>query len=338
MPCTGTLIFALPRLVILLIGLWVIPVARSQDIQGRCVPTPPCYCNDECFRCGPGGCKKSARDHTPSKPQAADTADLEIQRQHDEALALNEQGTRYYNGKEWELAVDFFKRALRLWPDNRTISGNLEKARIALAQEEQVKQEGFARNKGEILRSLKGDSKSGAQLKGGDVDNQRLKGIDTGAALKNPAGEELACLQDETLSEYHEREQERKSTIRTLSNYRTENASVKARADWCKLHIPLPPSTSSADFCVKKPAYEARMVEWRRKCLVILADPAVPAVKKTYKPGIAPDCLGVYDGEAKSCETNDLLILSGCINKAITSFHHCLKYDEPGNAVPVSKP
>lgn len=35
-------------------------ILKAYAIEGRCVPTPPCYCNEECFKCGPGGCSSGS--------------------------------------------------------------------------------------------------------------------------------------------------------------------------------------------------------------------------------------------------------------------------------------
>lgn len=52
------------------------------DIVGRCVPTPPCYCNLECYRCGPGGC---------GSPGPGPTIDHEAERRRQEAEAAERQ-------------------------------------------------------------------------------------------------------------------------------------------------------------------------------------------------------------------------------------------------------
>lgn len=61
-------------------GFFLLSFAPSDlyaQIKGRCVPTPPCYCREECFRYGPGG------RPTP-QPSYPSPEDLERRRQEEE--------------------------------------------------------------------------------------------------------------------------------------------------------------------------------------------------------------------------------------------------------------
>lgn len=63
------------------------------QVRGRCVPSPPCYCSEECLRCGPGGCR--APGGTTGGGQAAPTPDYETERRaQEEAQRKREEDER----------------------------------------------------------------------------------------------------------------------------------------------------------------------------------------------------------------------------------------------------
>ena len=63
--------------------LWLPSDALAQ-IRGRCVPTPPCYCSEECLRCGPGGCGSPGGSAPTIDHEAERRAREEADRQREE--------------------------------------------------------------------------------------------------------------------------------------------------------------------------------------------------------------------------------------------------------------
>jgi len=59
--------------------------------------------------------------------------------QHDEAASLNQQGIEYYKNKNWAMAAQCFRAALKKWPEHETIGRNLKRAEDTLAEEEAEK-------------------------------------------------------------------------------------------------------------------------------------------------------------------------------------------------------
>lgn len=55
--------------------------------------------------------------------------------QRAEGHNLNEEGVRFFNEKNWAKAVEYFKKALQKWPENKTMQRNFENAKEALRQE-----------------------------------------------------------------------------------------------------------------------------------------------------------------------------------------------------------
>ena len=119
-------------------------VQKLHAIEGVCVPTPPCYCNPECFRCGPGGCSQSTSP-TYQQPSGPTPAQLEQQR-------LDEERQRQYEIEKQKKAAEAEAAAKK-------------------------KQEEFENNKRNALREMKGVSGSDEGLKGVDSGDPGLKGI-----------------------------------------------------------------------------------------------------------------------------------------------------------------
>ncbi len=162
---------------------------------------------------------------------------------------------------------------------------------------------------------------------------------------KAPDFETEKCVRETDFKEYEKRESERKEVLGRLSGYPVDNQIMKARADWCKMHIPLHPSPSSTGYCRQKPVYEARMNDWQRRCTVVIEAPAqspptsvLPEKESQRMPAPAPDCLGVYDGEANSCGTEDLILYAKCTNKALQSFVNCMNFYDPDKGTSAPKP
>ncbi|MBX9902883.1 MAG: hypothetical protein K2Y31_00900 [Burkholderiales bacterium] len=70
-----------------------VSVGAHAQVRGRCVPSPPCYCSDECLRCGPGGCRSSGG--TSGGGQTTPTHDFEAERRaQEEAQRKREEDER----------------------------------------------------------------------------------------------------------------------------------------------------------------------------------------------------------------------------------------------------
>ncbi|HUN53953.1 MAG TPA: hypothetical protein VMU29_02225 [Smithella sp.] len=119
-------------------------VQKLQAIEGVCVPTPPCYCNPECFRCGPGGCSQST---SPSYQQPSGPTPEQLeQRRVDEERQRQDEIEAQKKAVEAEAAA-------------------------------KKKQEEFENNKRDALREMKGASGRDDGLKGVDSGDLELKGI-----------------------------------------------------------------------------------------------------------------------------------------------------------------
>ncbi len=221
-----------------------------------------------------------------------------------------------------------------------------EKARLLEEQEKNSadkEKQTKARRAEEILSQMRGGAGAGVlpqQAQGAPSASLAPKDL-----AKAPSDTEK-CARETDFKTYQDRAAERRQVLGRLSGYPPGNRILKARADWCKLHIPLPPSPSSADYCGQNPVYEGRMIEWRGRCAVVAeassaaASPAQAAAgntaKGSAKAGPAPDCLGVYDGETDSCSREDLILYSNCINKALRSFSSCMNFQDPAKGTPAT--
>jgi len=58
---------------------------------------------------------------------------------------------------------------------------------------------------------------------------------------KRPDSDAGKCVGKEDFTEYRKRESERREILGKLAGYSMNNQGMKERADWCKMHIPLPP-------------------------------------------------------------------------------------------------
>ena len=88
-PC----VWLLPLLALSLLSPAFIP--DSYAIEGKCVPTPPCFCNPECFRCGPGGCSKpSSPSYEPSGPSAEEVRQQRLQEERRRQQEITDQVAR----------------------------------------------------------------------------------------------------------------------------------------------------------------------------------------------------------------------------------------------------
>jgi hypothetical protein len=257
-----------------------------------------------------------------------------------------QQGLRNAAEQQRRQQIENDQSAQRMAQDNAMLENNaIENARILKEKNETSEAKAKqmqAQHANEILSQMRGGFNTATSTQPAPVaqgESLRLK--DLTKTLDSGPGR---CIREAGFKTYQLREADRRKVLEKLSSYSTQNQSVKERVYWCKTNIPLPPSPSSADYCQKKPAYEARMRDWREKCAVVTEEAiALPlpapddSSMKGSKPGSAPYCLGVYDGEAKSCSTEDLIILNECINKAISSFIHCLNFDNPDKGITVPK-
>jgi hypothetical protein len=130
---------------IFLFSLTFIPELYA--IEGSCIPTPPCYCNEECFRCGPGGCSSGG----PSS--SAPAYDYEAERQRQEAERQRQLETER-------------RRQLEL-----------EEQRKREDEVAKKKQEEFEQSKQDALKSMKGITERELGLKGTDAGGLGLKDI-----------------------------------------------------------------------------------------------------------------------------------------------------------------
>lgn len=209
------------------------------------------------------------------------------------------------SGKAERLREDF---------DEEAAGKRREDAASRQAEEERLSKEKFESRRRKALGALKD---AGAP-------EFKLKGAESGFKLKGGRAEE-ECRTGEDLQAYHEREQKRRGVLKELGRGGAGGA-VKARIDWCKLNIPLPPSPSASGYCEKKRAYEVRNHDWEVKCAWASAGGGRPDGKRgragaaPAKPSAAADCLGVYDAEAGSCARNE----PGCVNNAIQVYLRCV--------------
>jgi hypothetical protein len=130
---------------IFLFSLTFIPELYA--IEGKCIPTPPCYCNEECFKCGPGGCSK------PSSPsyQQRPSIDYEAEsRRQKETLKRQQEAEQ----REAE-----------------------RRDRERKKREAENQQNMFEQDKQDALHSMKGITKSEPGLKGTDAGDLGLKEI-----------------------------------------------------------------------------------------------------------------------------------------------------------------
>ena len=181
------------------------------------------------------------------------------------------------------------------------------------AEEEKLKKEQFEAEKQDALRSLKGVSTVEPGLKG----------------LTDCQDE--SCDNDMNFFDYHERQTERREILANLNKNLAIDKTLKPRVDWCKLHIPLPPSPAGACYCDKRKPYEDRMDTWRAKCAA--AAVSIP-VKKSGKQRSASFCLSAYDTAVSACDGNHFEMAS-CINKAIGVYIRCLGEENQESGVPL---
>lgn len=112
-------------------------------IEGSCIPTPPCYCNEECFRCGPGGCSK------PSSPSYQQQPSYNYEADRRRQLEAEQKRQR-----------------------------ELEEKRKQEDEAARKKQEEFEHNKQDALKSMKGIKERELGLKGTNADSLGLKDVD----------------------------------------------------------------------------------------------------------------------------------------------------------------
>ncbi len=100
------------------------------QIRGRCV--------GGCIGCtGCTGCT-SCTGCTGSTGSAAPAYDP-VAEAHNRGQALNEQGVAYDNAHNFAKALECFREAVRLWPENQVMQGNLRRAEMKVLNEEGVK-------------------------------------------------------------------------------------------------------------------------------------------------------------------------------------------------------
>jgi hypothetical protein len=256
-----------------------------------------------------------------------------------------QQGMRNAAEQQRKQQIENDQSAQRMAQDNAMLENNaIENARLLKEQKETSEAKSRqmqAQHTNEILSQMRGGFNTATSTQSAPAaqeESLRLKDLS-----KTLDSGTRRCIREADFKTYQLREADRRKVLGKLANYSAQNQSVKERVYWCKTNIPLPPSPSSADYCQKKPAYEARMCDWRKKCAVLTEAPALPLPApdefstKGSKPVSTPYCLGVYDREAKSCSPEDLIIFSECINKAIHSFTHCIELDNPDKGTTVPK-
>jgi hypothetical protein len=255
-----------------------------------------------------------------------------------------QQGQRNAAEQKQRLQMENDRSLQQMIQDNAVIQedarekANLieEKNRIAATKEKQTE----AQRTDEILSQMRGGFGASSMI----PPIQEMQGVSLQPKdLSKMANSEISCVREMDFNEYQKRESERKDVLGRLSGYSPYNKIMKATADWCKIHIPLPPSPSSADYCRQKPVYEARINDWRMKCALVMEVPTSSS-QTSVNPGKGsqnmpvPDCLGVYDGEAKSCDSENLILFNNCINKALHSFIQCMNFDDPDKGTFVHEP
>jgi hypothetical protein len=164
-------------------------------------------------------------------------------------------------------------------------------------------------------------------------------GIDATKDLSNLPGSDTSCVRETDFNDYLKQASERKAVLAKLNGYKTTSNRMKARVDWCKMHIPLPPSPSSAEYCSQKQVYEDRMNTWKTRCAVA-TDVAPPQRQqnvvsaKNGERSAEPDCLGIYDREAKNCTHDNLTVYASCINSALANYTKCINAANPDMGTP----
>lgn len=143
-----------------------------------------------------------------------------------------------------------------------------EKNRISATKTKQNE----AQRVDEIMSQMRGGS--GATPQTQPVQEKPGVSLQLKDLSKTPEPGTGKCAREMDFKTYEKRESERKEVLARLSGYSANNKTIKARADWCKMHIPLPPSPSSEDYCKQEPVYEARMNDWRKRCAKVIEAPA----------------------------------------------------------------
>lgn len=143
--CLCTSLLKLGFATTLFIGIVLLSLAFIPELyamEGRCIPTPPCYCDEECLRCGPGGCSKPS----PPSDQQQPSYNYEADRQ-------------------------------RQMEAERQRQRELEEQRRREDEAAKKKQEAFEQSKQGALKSMKGITERDVGLKGTDAGRLGLKEI-----------------------------------------------------------------------------------------------------------------------------------------------------------------
>jgi len=204
--------------------------------------------------------------------------------------------------------------------------------------EKKIRQEEFQRQKKETLDSLKGVSRQ--ELKLNETNGGKPVSDGTGKTsfkFGTADAETENCPGKLDFETYQERETERRRILADLDKNLITDKTAKPRVDWCKLHIPLPPSPAAAGYCEKEKGYETRRMRWKQSCAPLAQPLTASNSRRAEKLRTVSDCLGVYDGAAKGCG-GEIFAMSDCVNRAVGIYLRCLsETDTQPNTLPKIK-
>jgi tetratricopeptide (TPR) repeat protein len=236
-------------------------MAEAQ-IKGKCV--------GGCIGCtGCTGCTGSTGgSYAPAYDPVAE--------QHNRAHDLNEEGVRQSNNKNFSRAIDYYREALRLWPEDQVIQRNLRKAEQALLNEEGVK---YYNNKD--------------WAKATDYFRQALSKFPENDTVRNNLQNAEDALQQEKAEKERERQEaqtaaDMRKTINNMGSLFNSPAPASSGLEFSGKPA-TPPSSGGLDFMPATPAQPPQ--------------PAVPATAGQRKVGSLEGNRAIQEAEANLSAT-----------------------------------
>jgi hypothetical protein len=195
------------------------------------------------------------------------------------------------------------------------------------AEQERIRQ--LELKKQAILNEMKGSYNTAELKPKGFGTSGELAYKDGSASLdlkpKEIKAEDPDCATREGFSNYVTQEEERRVMRKKLLKCPAKYTAMKIRADWCYLHIPLPPAPCAPGYHEQKTFYEARMRDWRSTCEIVIeiSSPKQASGKtpssKSFLPEAIAYCAGVYDGAVRGCG-----LANDCVEISIQSYFNCM--------------
>lgn len=143
------------------------PALAMADVVGRCVPSPPCYCDPECYRCGPGGCGSPGPtiDHEAEVAERQRKAEEERRRQEAEAAERQHKAEEEFR-RERDAAAGMLKGSL--------VDGTPELKGLAGSDSHGLKS--VESRVGRQLKSVEGDSHEATLLDDKEAASKKARG------------------------------------------------------------------------------------------------------------------------------------------------------------------